>query len=258
MGRLDEKVALITGAARGTGVAIAEMFADEGARVVIADLLDDRGNETAEKIGDAARFRHHDVTSERDWSEAVEELRAEEGSLDVLVNDAAVLHLSSIDDTSAETFEKVFRVNCFGPFLGTKACLPLLRETRGAIVNIGSINSLFSIPGTVAYTAAKFGLRGLTKATALENGKYGVRANIVCPAGGNLEMHSSLVGKPPVERTAEEQALADEAIRAPRSRHRPGSTSPASQPSRCSSPPRTLATATAPSSCATTGCRPAR
>ncbi len=68
MGRLDDKVALVTGAARGTGAAIAQMFADEGARVVIADLLDDRGNETAEKIGDAARFRHHDVTSERDWA----------------------------------------------------------------------------------------------------------------------------------------------------------------------------------------------
>ena len=79
MGRLDDKVALITGTARGTGAAIAQMFADEGARVVIADLLDDRGNETAEKIGDAARFRHHDVTSERDWSEAVDELRAQEG-----------------------------------------------------------------------------------------------------------------------------------------------------------------------------------
>jgi 3alpha(or 20beta)-hydroxysteroid dehydrogenase len=215
MGRLDDKVALVTGAARGTGAAIAQMFADEGARVVIADVLDDRGNETAEKIGDAARFRHHDVTNERDWNGAVEELRAQEGSLDVLVNDAAVLHLSSIDDTTPETFETVFRVNCLGPFIGTRACLPLLRETRGAIVNIGSINSLISIPGTVAYTAAKFGLRGLTKATALENGKYGVRANIVCPAGGNLEMHESLVGKPPVVRTAEEQAVADGAIRAP-------------------------------------------
>jgi 3alpha(or 20beta)-hydroxysteroid dehydrogenase len=215
MGRLDDKVALVTGAARGTGAAIAQMFADEGARVVIADVLDERGKETAEAIGAAARFRHHDVTSESDWNEAVEELREQEGSLDVLVNDAAVLHLSSIDDTTPETFETVFRVNCLGPFIGTRACLPLLRETRGAIVNIGSINSLISLPGTVAYTAAKFGLRGLTKATALENGKYGVRANIVCPAGGNLEMHGSLVGKAPVIRTAEEQSAADGALRTP-------------------------------------------
>lgn len=215
MGRLDGKVALVTGAARGTGAAIAGMFVDEGARVVIADVLDDRGKQTADALGDGARFRHHDVTSEDDWAAAVDELRAQEGKLDVLVNDAAVLHLSAIDDTTPEVFETVFRVNCLGPFIGTRACLPLLRGTRGAIVNIGSINSLFSVPGTVAYTAAKFGLRGLTKATALENGKYGVRANIVCPAGGNLEMHTSLVGKVPVPRTAEEQAQADGVMRAP-------------------------------------------
>ncbi len=151
--------------------------------------------ETAERIGPAARLRHHDVTSEDDWNETVADVRAQEGKLDVLINDAAVLHLSSIDDTTPETFERVFRVNCFGPFLGTRAFLPVLRETRGAIVNIGSINSIFTLPGTVAYTAAKFGLRGLTKSTALENGKYGVRANIVCPATGNPEMHFDLVGK---------------------------------------------------------------
>src|SRR5690349_21174092 len=77
MGRLDGKVALVTGAARGTGAAIARMFVDEGARVVIADVLDDRGKQTADELGDAARFRHHDVTSEDDWSDAVEELRAQ-------------------------------------------------------------------------------------------------------------------------------------------------------------------------------------
>jgi 3alpha(or 20beta)-hydroxysteroid dehydrogenase len=196
MGRLDGKVALVTGAARGTGAAIAKRFVAEGARVVIADILDERGNDTAARLGDAARFRHHDVTSEEDWASATDELRVTEGRLDVLVNDAAVLHLSAIDDTSRETFETVFRVNCLGPFLGIRACLPLLRDVQGSIVNIGSINSLFALPGTVAYTAAKFGLRGLTMATALENKKYGVRCNIVCPAGGNLEMHTSLVGGP--------------------------------------------------------------
>jgi 3alpha(or 20beta)-hydroxysteroid dehydrogenase len=200
MGRLDGKVALVTGAARGTGAAIAQLFVDEGASVVIADIRDDRGAQTAQRLGARARFRHHDVTSESDWAVAVEELRATEGKLDVLVNDAAVLHLSAIDDTTAETFETVFRVNCLGPFLGIRACLPLLRETRGSIVNIGSINSLFALPGTVAYTAAKFGLRGVTMATALENNKYGVRCNLVCPAGGNLEMHTSLVGGPGMER----------------------------------------------------------
>ena len=172
---------------------------------MIADIRDDRGKETASRFGDAARFRHHDVTSEDDWADAVDELRGTEGRLDVLVNDAAVLHLSAIDDTTRDTFETVFRVNCLGPFLGIRACLPLLRERQGSIVNIGSINSLFALPGTVAYTASKFGLRGVTMATALENMKYGVRCNLVCPAGGNLEMHTSLVGGPGMDHPPSEE-----------------------------------------------------
>lgn len=210
MGQLDGKVALVTGAARGTGAAIAERFVVDGARVVIADIRDERGEDTATRLGDAVRFRHHDVTSEGDWADTVDDVRTTEGRLDVLVNDAAVLHLSAIDDTTRETFEAVFRVNCLGPFLGIRACLPMLRDVQGAIVNIGSINSLFALPGTVAYTASKFGLRGLTMATALENKKYGVRCNLVCPAGGNLEMHTSLVGGPGMDHppSDEEQAAA--------------------------------------------------
>jgi 3alpha(or 20beta)-hydroxysteroid dehydrogenase len=186
-GRLDGRTALVTGAARGTGAEIARLFADEGARVIATDVLDERG----EDLG--LEYRHLDVTSEDDWQRVVGELDA----LDVLVNNAAVLHLTSIDNTTLEIFERVLRVNAIGPFLGTRTCLPLLRRSgHGSIVNIGSIDSVTGVPATVAYTSSKFALRGLTKVTALENGKYGVRCNIVCPAAGSAEMYGSLVGPP--------------------------------------------------------------
>jgi 3alpha(or 20beta)-hydroxysteroid dehydrogenase len=196
-GRLAAKVALVTGAARGTGAEIARQFVAEGACVVLADVRDDLGAAVASELGERARYRHLDVTSPDDWAAVVDELRAREGHLDVLVNNAAVLHLATIDATAVAEFERILRVNCLGPFLGTRACLPMLRESgKGSIVNLGSIDSVEGTPLTSAYTASKFALRGLTKVTALENARFGVRANIVCPAAGNLEMHPPVVGAP--------------------------------------------------------------
>lgn len=186
--RLEGRTALITGAARGTGEAIARAFKDEGADVLITDVLDDRGEPLAKEVG--ARYQHLDVTSEADWGSL------ELDRLDVLVNNAAVLHLTSIENTTADIFETVMRVNVLGPFLGTKACLPLLREKGGSIVNIGSIDSVRGTPATVAYTSSKYALRGLTKVTALEEGKHAIRCNIVCPRAGSAEMLTSLVGPP--------------------------------------------------------------
>ncbi len=195
MHRLDGKIALVTGAARGTGAAIARRFVEEGARVVVVDLLDERGQETAAQLGDAARFVHLDVTDETGWDAVVAGVGATEGALHVLVNNAAVLHLATIDATSTAAFERVLRVNVLGPFLGIRACLPLLRgSSAGAIVNVGSIDSVQGASLTGAYTASKFALRGLTKVVALENRKRGVRANIVCPELGNPEMHPEIVG----------------------------------------------------------------
>src|SRR5437762_1029082 len=135
MGRLDGRVALVTGAARGTGAEIAKLFVGEGAQVVAADVNDERGETTVEALGSQARYRHLDITQEADWAATVEELQ-QDSRLDVLVNNAGVLHLSTIDDTSLETFETVLRVNTIGAFLGMKACLPLLRESgHGSIVN---------------------------------------------------------------------------------------------------------------------------
>lgn len=189
--RLEGKTAIVTGAARGTGAEIARLFVEEGATVVVADVLDDRGEATAAELG--ATYHHLDVTSEEGWASLVGGL----DSLDVLVNNAAVLHLATIDLTTAEAFDRIYRVNVLGAFLGTKACLPLLRTSgRGSIVNLGSIDSVTGTALTAAYTSSKFALRGLTKVTALENKRFGVRCNIVCPAAGNREMHPPIVGAP--------------------------------------------------------------
>jgi 3alpha(or 20beta)-hydroxysteroid dehydrogenase len=196
-GRLAGRVALVTGAARGTGAEIARQFVAEGACVVLADVRDEEGGAVAADLGERARYRRLDVTDPAGWADTVEELRAREGRLDVLVNNAAVLHLATIDATAVAEFERMLRVNCIGPFLGTRACLPLLRDSgRGSIVNLGSIDSVEGTPLTAAYTASKFALRGLTKVTALENARFGVRCNIVCPAAGNIEMHPPVVGAP--------------------------------------------------------------
>lgn len=106
-----------------------------------------------------------------------------------------MLHLATIDLTTAEAFDRIYRVNVLGAFLGTKASLPALRaHGNGSIVNVGSIDSVHGTALTSAYTSSKFALRGLTKVTALENARFGVRANIVCPAAGNREMHPPIVG----------------------------------------------------------------
>ena len=197
--RLDGKVALVTGAARGTGEAIARHFAAEGARVVLTDVRDELGEKVAAEIGEAARYLRLDVTSEADWDAVLEEVDANEGRLDVLVNNAAILRLQPIDATTGEDFERILKVNTVGPFLGTRAALPRLRAAAAetgdaAIVNVGSSDSVSGTTTTSAYCASKFALVGLTKVTALENGQHGVRANVLCPRAGNAAMQTEEFG----------------------------------------------------------------
>jgi 3alpha(or 20beta)-hydroxysteroid dehydrogenase len=198
--RLKDKVALVTGAARGTGASIARHFVAEGARVVMVDVRDALGEQTAKELGDRARYCRLDVSAESDWRSVLDGVRDREGGLDVLVNNAAILLLETIDETTQEDFERVLRVNLVGPFLGTRAALPLLRKAArqkgtASIVNVGSIDSLAGTPTTSAYSASKFALAGFTRVTALENGKFGVRANCLCPRAGSAEIQLEIFGK---------------------------------------------------------------
>ncbi len=188
-GRLAGRVALISGAARGTGEATARLFAREGARVVLGDLLDEPGRLVAKEIGEAAHYVHLDVTSESDWQQAVDATVGHFGGLDVLVNNAGILKLAAIQDTSVEDFQRVVGVNQLGPFLGMRAAIePLKASGRGAIVNISSIDGHMGMNGAIAYVASKFAVRGMTQVAALELGRFGIRVNAVCPEAGGVDM----------------------------------------------------------------------
>ncbi|MDI6097351.1 glucose 1-dehydrogenase [Actinoplanes sp. NEAU-A12] len=185
MGRLDGKVALITGGARGMGKAHARHFAAEGARVVIGDVLDDKGRAVADGLGaDRCRFVHHDVTSEDDWSAAVEATVAAFGRVDVLVNNAGILRHAPVTEMDAAEFRQVIEVNLVGTWLGIRQVAPAMVSVGGgSIVNISSIEGFAGAAGLSAYSASKFGVRGLTRSAAQELGPLGIRVNSVHPGG---------------------------------------------------------------------------
>jgi 3alpha(or 20beta)-hydroxysteroid dehydrogenase len=189
MGRLDGKVAFITGGARGQGAAEGRLFAAEGARVVLADVLDDEGEKVAAEIGDAARYVHLDVTDEAGWDEAVAFAEDAFGPITVLVNNAGILLFQSIEKTSLADFERIMAVNVTGVFLGMKAVAPSMeRAGGGAIVNISSTAGLTGLPYLGAYVASKWAVRGLTKTAAIDLGRKGIRVNSVHPGGIDTPM----------------------------------------------------------------------
>jgi 3alpha(or 20beta)-hydroxysteroid dehydrogenase len=189
MARLADRIAIVTGAARGTGEAVARLFAAEGARVVIADVQHEAGARVAADIGGSARFARLDVTSETSWQELVGAVVGDFGRLDVLVNNAGVLHMSALEDTSLADYERVVRVNQIGPFLGMKSVAKVMKDAgRGAIVNVSSIDGMSAKNGLVAYSASKWAVRGMTRVAAIELGKSGIRVNAVCPEAGSAEM----------------------------------------------------------------------
>jgi 3alpha(or 20beta)-hydroxysteroid dehydrogenase len=195
MGRLDGKIAIVTGAARGSGEATARLLVEQGAQVVLADLLDDRGKPVAEELGDAARYLHLDITDETQWQAAVEFTLSEFGGLTTLVNNAAVLSVRPIEHTSVDEYRRVLDVNAVGTFIGVRSVIAPMRERGGgSIINVASISGHHPAAGTAAYAASKFGVRGLTKVAALELGRDGIRVNSVNPAMGNPEMIVETLG----------------------------------------------------------------
>ncbi len=192
--RLDGKTAIITGAARGTGAATARLFVREGAKVLVTDVLDDRGLGVVGELGDAAAYEHLDVTVEAEWQRAVGRCIDRFGSVDILVNNAAVLLLKSIAETEVAEFQRVVAVNQLGTFLGIKSVIePMKRAGGGAIINIASIDGLRGRNGLVAYAASKWAVRGITRVAALELGRFGIRVNAVCPEAGSAEMIAPFV-----------------------------------------------------------------
>ena len=182
MNRLENKVAIITGAARGQGEATARLFAEAGAYVVLTDRLEQEGRTAVARIGPAARFIMADISSEDAWAALVRETVAAFGRIDILVNNAAIADHHGIADLTKARLETVLAVNVIGPFLGMQAVLPhMLAQGSGVIVNISSVNGLRGTAGMAAYDASKWALRGMTKSAALEYGARGIRVNSVHP-----------------------------------------------------------------------------
>ena len=186
---LEGRRVLVTGGAQGLGEIIAARVIDLGGTVVIADVQDDVGELTAERLGAAASFEHLDVSSADDWAAVMDRVTDRLGGLDALVNNAAILHMGPLEEMDPERARLLLEINLLGPLLGTRAITPVLRDAGGgAIVNIASIGGLEGMNSTAAYNASKWGLRGLTRASALELGRDGVRVNAVCPGMGNPDM----------------------------------------------------------------------
>lgn len=180
MGRLEGKIALITGAARGQGAAEGRLFSAEGAKVVVTDVLDDAGQATASEFGGA--YLHHDVSSEREWEEVLAEVLKRHGRVDVLVNNAGIFETGMIADISLADYRRVIDVNQVGVFLGMKIVgAAMCGQRAGSIVNISSISGMRGFAGQVAYTSSKWAVRGMTKVAAREFGRFDVRVNSIHP-----------------------------------------------------------------------------
>ena len=186
--RLEGKTALVTGAARGIGAAVARLFASEGARVALSDVLVDLGERVTAEIIDAggkAMFLELDVSSARDWERVVGRF----GSLDILVNNAGIYERNTVEELDLETWKRVMAVNAGGVFLGTKACIPAMRRAGGgSIVNMASIASMRGSLWSTAYHASKGAVAAFTRSAARQYGRYGIRVNSVHPGAIATDM----------------------------------------------------------------------
>jgi NAD(P)-dependent dehydrogenase (short-subunit alcohol dehydrogenase family) len=220
--RLKDKVAFISGGARGIGAAIAKLFAREGAKVVIGDVLEEEGRKTETEInetGGESLFLRMDVTSEDEWQQAVASTLARFGKLDVLVNNAGIGDTGKVEDTTVEAWDRVMEVNAKGVFLGTKAAIPELRRSGGgSIINISSqVGLVGTETASPQYQASKGAVRMLTKATAIQYAGEGIRANSVHPgpiitpmleASDDREMNQLLLSRIPLKKYGEPDNVA--------------------------------------------------
>lgn len=183
MGRLENKIAIVTGGARGMGEATVRKFVEEGARIVIADLLAE-GHDLAREMGDRAIFQRADISMEEDWCTILAACEHAFGTPDILVNNAAMQRFRSILECEVDDFRQVLDVNLVGTFIGLKVVgAAMVRAGSGSIVNISSVDGMRGANGYAAYSSSKWGVRGLTKVAALEFGPRGVRVNSVHPGG---------------------------------------------------------------------------
>lgn len=221
--KLKNKTAIVTGASGGQGAAEARLFAQAGARVILADVQDEFGEAEAKAIRDAggnAQYRHLDVASQENWQSVVDGIKAEFGELHILVNNAGVaLRGGRVTNTSLDDWNRVLSVNLTGPFLGIQTVAPLIRDSGGgAIVNTGSIAGMTGHFAT-AYSASKWGIRGITKSAAMELGDWGIRVNTIAPGlvmtplvEGSDDFIEALGDQTPMRRGAQPEEIASVAL----------------------------------------------
>lgn len=180
MNRLEGKVAIITGGAQGMGAAHATLFVNEGAKVVLTDLNEEKGLKLAEDLGENAVFVKQNVASESDWAAVISKAEEAFGPVNILVNNAGITMAKSMMETTLEEYRRIVEINQVSVFLGMKAVIPSMQKAgNGSIVNISSLNGL--VAGAIGYTDTKFAVRGMTKAAAIEAAHYNVRVNSVHP-----------------------------------------------------------------------------